>query len=199
MGTQNAHGIRKKMNVSKTYLDIKGWFDWELLYTRMAEQVPANGCIVELGVCLGRSICYLGSELKRIGKTGVRVFGVDNFVGGEDTPEVYSEIREKHGDMHARCISNIKECGVSRNVKLIIDDTVDAAHWFADGTVDFLFIDSNHTPEHLRKELRVWLPKMKRPTWIAGHDIHGTYLREAVVEFFPQFEIEGGCWVGRLT
>lgn len=185
----------------KTWRDIQGWFDWQPLYTRMAEQVPVNGCIVELGVWRGTSICYLGSELKRLGKTGVRVFGVDNFVGGDDTPDVYGGIRAstiKDGDVYRECRNNVKECGVDRIVKLIIDDTVSAAEWFADKSVDFLFVDSNHTPEHLRKELRVWLPKLKSPTWIAGHDIHGTYLRDAVIEFFPQFTIDGGCWVGQV-
>lgn len=184
----------------KTWRDIQGWFDWQTLYTRMAEQVQPNGCIVELGVWRGCSITYLGSELKRLGKTGVRVFGVDNFVGGDDTPDVYSGIRSiiKDGDVFNECQTNVRECGVDRIVKLIREDTVKASEWFADGTVDFLFIDSNHTPECLRKELRVWLPKLKAPTWIAGHDIHGTYLRDAVIEYFPQFEIDGGCWVGRV-
>ena len=183
-----------------TWRDIQGWFNFQDVYKQIAEDAKPGQTIVELGVWRGCSLAFLAEELFLRDKQGVKLFGVDNFVGGNDTPQVYAGIKQgMKKSVLDECRENLTGCGVMHMVTLIQDDTAMAASAFKDGSVDFLFIDSNHTPEVLRIELNAWLPKMRRPSWIGGHDIHGTRLREAVIEFFPNFKIEGACWTQRIV
>ena len=58
-----------------TWEDIPGWFDWPQLYDHVVSRYD-GGILVEVGNYLGRSLCYLGDQVKRSGKP-FYVVGVD--------------------------------------------------------------------------------------------------------------------------
>jgi hypothetical protein len=41
---------------------------------------------------------------------------------------------------------------------------------FKDASVDFVFIDGNHSEEGATRDIELWLPKVKPGGWIGGHD-----------------------------
>jgi predicted O-methyltransferase YrrM len=41
---------------------------------------------------------------------------------------------------------------------------------FPDRTFDLVYIDAEHTYESVFRDIKQWLPKVKRGGWIAGHD-----------------------------
>lgn len=45
-----------------------------------------------------------------------------------------------------------------------------AAKDFAHGTLDFVYIDANHSFEHVSQDLRAWYPLVRTGGLIAGHD-----------------------------
>ena len=49
-------------------------------------------------------------------------------------------------------------------------DSVEAASEWKDGSVGLWFLDTSHRLEETRKELEVWLPKMKPDGIMCGHD-----------------------------
>lgn len=49
-----------------------------------------------------------------------------------------------------------------------------AALRFADASLDFVFIDANHTYEHVRDDIFAWWPKLRAGGIMAGHD-YGVY------------------------
>lgn len=73
--------------------------------------------------------------------------------------------------------------------------STDAAFDFEDNYFDWIYIDTNHTYETTRDELRLYAPKMKKGGIIAGHDyVTGNWITtfrygvvEAVHEFCVQF------------
>jgi cephalosporin hydroxylase len=181
--------------------DIQGWCDFENIYDRMAEQVPPDGIIVELGVWKGRSIIYLAQKLKELGKTSVRVTGVDSFHGRDwDGYARICRLDREIGELRSikqQLAENICLFDVEQQITLIDSDTIEAAQFFDDGTINFLFVDSTHTVEHVKKELDAWIPKMKRPTWIAGHDYPGN-IAPAIDERFPDRIIDRSSWIAKL-
>jgi len=53
---------------------------------------------------------------------------------------------------------------------IIQADSVDAAPFIADGSLDFVFIDGDHAYEGVKRDIAAWLPKVKPGGWLTGHD-----------------------------
>lgn len=49
--------------------------------------------------------------------------------------------------------------------------SVEAAPQFADGSLDFVYLDGDHRREAVALDLRLWWPKVRRNGVLAGHDI----------------------------
>lgn len=45
-----------------------------------------------------------------------------------------------------------------------------AAHLFADNSLDFVYIDGNHSYDYVKQDLEVWWPKLKSGGYLMGHD-----------------------------
>lgn len=66
----------------------------------------------------------------------------------------------------------------------------DAAASFANGSLDFAYIDADHSYEAVREDLRLWYPKVRSRGLLAGHDFvdgdlpEGRFgVRQAVLDF----------------
>lgn len=74
----------------------------------------------------------------------------------------------------------------------------DAVEEFADGSLDCVFIDAEHTYEGVKRDIGLWMPKVRSGGWIGGHDMDNLPrypgVRKAVTEMFgDEFEIDGDC------
>ena len=56
------------------------------------------------------------------------------------------------------------------NCQLIKDFSVKAARRFADGSLDFVFIDAAHEYESVRDDIAAWAPKVRKDGIVSGHD-----------------------------
>lgn len=73
----------------------------------------------------------------------------------------------------------------------VIDDT----------SLDFVFIDADHKYEPVKRDLRIWVPKVKSGGIVAGHDWQMDDVRLAVKEHAKETKVEptivpddaGGC------
>ena len=53
-------------------------------------------------------------------------------------------------------------------------------------TLIFVFIDSSHTYDDTKKEIKAWYPKVKDESILAGHDYNASDVRKAVDEVIPK-------------
>ena len=58
----------------------------------------------------------------------------------------------------------------SGRVHLIEKDSVEAAAEVADGCLDLVFIDADHSYEGCKADIIAWRPKLKPGGWLMGHD-----------------------------
>jgi len=49
-------------------------------------------------------------------------------------------------------------------------DSIDASDMFGQASVDFVFLDGDHSYEGLIADIDAWLPKIKPGGWLCGHD-----------------------------
>lgn len=65
-------------------------------------------------------------------------------------------------------------CGLflGNRVDILRMDTVAASEKVADGSLDFVFIDADHTYEGCLRDIEAWTPKVRAGGAICGHDFN---------------------------
>lgn len=155
----------------------EGWFhDGDIQrYRQLAEQLPNNGKMIELGTWKGRSLASISDILKR---KNITVYAVDTFKGSEEDKEEHTDALTM--DIKTIFEENMKKVGL--DVKLFAMTSHEAVSKI-DETFDLIFIDADHTFEAITQDLEDWLPKCKG--MIAGHDYEREAIARAVDKLFP--------------
>ena len=152
------------------YENIQGWFDYQDLYTYVVNLLPNPAHIVEVGAWKGRSTAYLCVEIKNSNKD-IKLDVVDIWTGETNDPKAYSddkEFIENNRDIFPLFKKNLEPTWDMLTAYQM--PSVEASEMYADKSLDFVYIDANHSYEFVKEDLRVWLPKVKDKGIIAGHD-----------------------------
>lgn len=152
-------------------------------------QLPLDGKMVELGCWRGRSSYALWSGACTEDFTVVDTFGG---TPGEETA--------------------FEDCGLQAMIdftnnmmdrfdsvpNIIRGDSTESAIKFKDGSVDFLFIDGDHSTEKLEADIRAWIPKIRSQGLMAGHDYDRETVKRAFANVFkhpPVLNITRTIWM----
>lgn len=172
--------------------NIQGFFNYAALYDRVVKEVPQSAIFVEVGNWHGRSLCYLATKVRE-SKKKIEVVGVD---------WGYDNFRKQHTALVLA--SNIIALNLSDIVTQITCPSVKAARFFADKSLDFVFIDADHTYKAVTEDIKAWLPKVKPGGLLAGHDYQPAEkygVNKAVRDYFKrdcQSPTSETCWEYRL-
>jgi hypothetical protein len=141
--------------------------------------LPPNPVIVEIGSYAGES----AAEFLRVAKLLICV-------------DIWTPYRERNG-VYVDGITDPKEAeeafdDLARNnpgriIKLKMPSTA-AALLVPLWSADVIYIDGNHEQDFVAADIAAWLPKVRRPGIIAGHDyshMHFTGVKPAVDAAFP--------------
>lgn len=156
----------------------------------------------ELGVLVGRTISHVLAKCPL-----VYMIGVDAW---ESQPDNKGPEGWEHYNHDAHYLQTQRKCNpyVGR-YELIKAYTHEAAKQVPDESLDFIFIDADHSYEGCKRDIIDWSPKLKRTGWLLGHDINWPGVRKAVDELVPGYEIGPNvvwfrplnpvpCWQNRL-
>ena len=155
------------------YESIKGWFDFEDVYTNMVNAASDGMHFVEIGAYYGKSTAYMAVELINSGKK-IRFDVVDTWRGSPEHQEGAwnyqpDMVNDTAFDVFQRNLS--PAAGSYNPVKL---PSLEAAVQYEDGSLDFVFIDAAHEYESVKADVAAWLPKVKKGGFLGGHD-YGMY------------------------
>ena len=70
------------------------------------------------------------------------------------------------------------------------EKSVNAAKHFADGSLDFVYIDADHSYQAVKTDYEVWLPKIRIGGMICGHDYGINGDCEGVKKFIDELGVE---------
>lgn len=70
------------------------------------------------------------------------------------------------------------------NIKKVKMTSVDAAKMYQDGSIDFVYLDADHSYESVLQDIDAWRSKVKKNGYIAGHDMNIEGVERAVKERF---------------
>lgn len=151
-------------------------FDFADFYDSIAEQMPNNCRIVEVGVADGDSALYLAERLYKLGKQ-FTLYMVDDMSYGQ-----YNQI--------VSIYENIINSALGRFIKVIPFESIEASKKFNDNDLDFVFIDASHQYEQTKNDIRSWYAKVKDEGILAGHDYWAVEenpgVQKAVQELIPR-------------
>jgi hypothetical protein len=90
--------------------------------------------------------------------------------------EEYDDVsnNQYHSNAYSDVINNIKE--YEDRAFMLRMSSKDAIEIFEDQSLDFIYIDANHTYESAREDIKLWYPKIKFGGMISGHDYLPQYL-----------------------
>lgn len=141
---------------------------------QLASDLPADAQVVEVGSWMGASTCFIGGGLKG-GRT--KIFAVDNFQGlstcGEDAAWYNRHFRQLGANSTLEIFrENFAALGFTARSEPVVADSLAAAAQLQAkaGTIDFIFIDGDHSYEACKADIRAWAPFVKRGGVIAFHD-----------------------------
>jgi len=182
----------------KDYTDIPGWFNEEWLYDRMIGRAPAPATFVEVGCWLGKSTAYCARRIRDAGKS-IRFYAVDTWEGSPNEPAMIEAVASAGGSVFELFRTNMEEAGLLDWIEPMRMPSVTAARLFADESVDFVFIDADHSSEAVRADITAWWPKIKAGGTLAGHDwcTYGSVQAAVVSACGRDFTVEGNCWIRR--
>lgn len=136
----------------------------------------------ELGLWQGRTIGFLLRQNPSLHMIGVDLWAPQP---GNPGPEGYEGWDHNAHETHCRALVR----PFRDRTTIIKGRTAEAAHGLPDGSLDFVFIDADHSEEGCRADIAAWRPKLKPTGWILGHDISWSGVKAAVEDLVPGYEI----------
>jgi len=131
----------------------------------------------EIGVCRGWYSMILCDRIP-----GLHLYCIDPWKSYPD----YTENHHDQKGMDEYC-SATKHRMRKRNCTIIRKTSMEAVKDFEDGSLDFVFIDGNHSFEYVTEDIAAWSKKVRVGGIVSGHD------------YFNSAELKKGLWVEKMN
>ena len=151
------------------YSEIDGWFDFPDVYLNAVAQAVDGARFVEIGAYLGKSAAFMAVEITNSGKR-IQFDVVDTWTLTPQQPIIPGDFEKYGRSTYGAFLSNMDKFGLRAIVNPIQGRSTEVAATYEDGSLDFVFIDADHSYDAVRADIAAWLPKVKHRGVLAGHD-----------------------------
>jgi hypothetical protein len=105
----------------------------------------------------------------------------------------------KHSDAYSSAMSSIS--GFEDRAFMLRMKGDDAASLFQDESLDFVYIDANHTYDAVKKDILKWHPKVRKGGLLLGHDYLPSHMysagqKDIPIYLFPDDQPENAEYAG---
>lgn len=126
------------------------------------QRLPSGYVIgVEIGVFQGKT------SAKLLGRTDLMLFMVDNWRGFSADGKVIADDKQQETNLKT-AIESTEFAKDRRNI--MRTESSEAAKKIDENSMDFVFIDADHSYEAVLDDIRHWMPKLKIGGLLCGHD-----------------------------
>jgi hypothetical protein len=127
----------------------------------------------EVGVCRGENLAYWLEHCPNI----------EHVVAVDPWKEYYELSQQQCDEFYLNAMQNLQPFINEGRVRIDRDLSVNAAMHIPDLSLDFVYIDGDHTREAVSDDLMAWFSKVKRGGAISGHDYGYPAVNAAIHEF----------------
>lgn len=170
------------------------WFTYAALYQNVVKHFPSGSHFVEVGSWKGKSSVFMAVEIINSGKQ-IKFDCVDIWTDAALNNSGYDDVRDVSSDtFYNLFLDNIEP--VKHIITPIRMCSWECAKLYEDRSLDFVFIDGDHSYEGVTRDLAAWYPKIKQGGVLAGHDYAWTpHIQQAVSELLGpgQYHDPWGC------
>lgn len=179
------------------YESVEGWFNPGdiAFYKEIVDQFTGPAHFVEIGSYKGKSSSFMAVEIANSGKY-INFDCVDTWAGSPEhqaggdleDPDV---VNDKMFDIFKQNMDPVKSYYRAKRMT-----SLEAAATYEDNSLDFVFIDADHSYEAVRADIIAWWPKVKPGGIISGHDYHmgAPGVINASNELLGYVRVTGSCW-----
>ena len=120
---------------------------------------------VEMGYKVGAEIgVYKGEFTEKLGKAGLEIYGIDPWI-------VYKNYQKHPVELpYEKLAEGSKQRVAGYNVNIIRKTSAKALEDFEDESLDFVYIDANHSFPYISHDIYEWNRKVRKGGIISGHD-----------------------------
>ena len=138
---------------------------------------------VEIGVLKGKTLFSVLDACPKLSMIGVDQWKVLPLREDENA-ETYSvfDMQKIEADVHRKMIEYGGRCQIFKG------DSVSQASRIRDESVDFVFIDGDHTENGVRRDIEAWAPKVRSGGMILGHDCSWSTVQRVLNDVFPDYQ-----------
>lgn len=141
--------------------------------TTLSDLVDTESKMIEIGSYMGESTLIFSS-------TGLftQIFAIDPFSITEELSELIKKEDNKYSSYNNFDMSILVQREFKtntrffNNIRLLKEYSYNTVDSFVDNSIDFIYIDAEHTYEAVKQDLELYLPKLKDGGIIGGHDYH---------------------------
>jgi predicted O-methyltransferase YrrM len=170
---------------------IEGWFTYNELYQEIVNNSSNNSVFIEIGTWKGQSTVFMAEKIKESSKH-IKFYAIDTFEGSD---EHKNELVILNKTLYKEYLKNIEP--VKDYIITIKGNSNKVHEQFKNESIDFIFIDGDHTLKGITSDLKNWYPKIKSNGIIAGHDYLYPDIK-SVVDIFFSFKAKyyhDNCWI----
>ena len=137
---------------------------------------------IEIGTCRAESTAYFLEKCPNIDLLTT----IDPYKGYQDwNGEITQETVDRFMEVAKK---NLKQYG--KRVKMLREESVNAAGTFKDESVDFIFVDGDHSYDATLADCEAYYPKLKKGGIFCGHDYQTIEsVKRSVDEFRTKYKI----------
>lgn len=140
--------------------------DMNFLFSK-AQALPPGARALEIGSFMGLSAIVFVHGFLAAGNREARLYCVDTWRGSEE----HQNLRVVQEDaLFDRFLSHIRQAGVESMITPVREASTKAAARFEDRSLDYIFVDGDHSFEGCYADLVAWYPKLKPGGVFIGHD-----------------------------
>jgi len=140
----------------------------------------------EIGVLKGKTLFALLDAVP-----GLAMYGVDQWQKLALRPDENAETYVDFAMTAIRRSVLMKAAGYGMRCTILHGDSVAMARAVPAQSLDFVFIDADHTEAGLERDIRAWVPKVLPGGMLLGHDAHWTSVRRVIDRLCPGWQDHG--------
>jgi len=147
------------------------------------KKLGANVTGIELGVWTGHNLAHLLDECNNISM----LYGIDPYEPYQDWNRYIDE--NVMNNAYQTALNNMSF--FPGRCQLLKTTSLNASQKFSNSSIDFIFIDGDHSYECCYDDLNLWYKKIRRGGLFSGHDFSLPGVNKALLQFRTENNITG--------